>query len=83
MATVNVCKDNTCNNDVQCAADQYCNGTICMGDLCTPGAGRCEAGSGARVRRERCLGVHARHLCDRSGARELMPSRRQDLHLPR
>ncbi|MFT3925465.1 MAG: CARDB domain-containing protein [Myxococcales bacterium] len=41
----NVCQDNRCDADVQCAADQYCNGTICVGDLCAPGAGRCEQGA--------------------------------------
>lgn len=36
-----ICKDNSCTSDVQCLASQYCNGTICVTDICAPGATTC------------------------------------------
>lgn len=36
-----ICKDNSCTTDVQCAPNQYCNGTICVADICAPGATTC------------------------------------------
>ncbi len=36
-----VCKDISCVGDVECPPSQYCNGTICVDDLCTPGVAEC------------------------------------------
>lgn len=36
-----ICKDNSCTMDIQCATNQYCNGTICVNDICAPGATTC------------------------------------------
>lgn len=36
-----ICKDNSCTSDVQCAVSQFCNGTICLNDICAPGATTC------------------------------------------
>lgn len=36
-----ICQDNSCTSDVQCAPNQYCNGTICVNDICAPGATTC------------------------------------------
>jgi hypothetical protein len=35
------CQDNSCTGDVDCPSDEYCNGTICVSDVCTPGALTC------------------------------------------
>ena len=36
-----ICKDISCTQDVQCPADQHCNGTICVADVCAPGTTTC------------------------------------------
>jgi len=36
-----VCVDISCSGDVDCSADQYCNGTICVDDVCTGGDTHC------------------------------------------
>ena len=36
-----VCKDISCSTDAACPVSQYCNGTICVDDVCTPGARTC------------------------------------------
>ncbi|MDX2054882.1 MAG: CARDB domain-containing protein [Polyangiaceae bacterium] len=37
----NVCAAN-CTGDVQCPAEQFCDGTSCMPDACTPGTSVCQ-----------------------------------------
>ncbi len=36
-----VCKDISCLADVDCPAAQFCDGTLCIDDLCPPGARTC------------------------------------------
>ena len=36
-----VCVSIACTSDVQCDTNQFCNGTICVDDVCTPGALSC------------------------------------------
>jgi len=36
-----ICKDNSCTMDIQCTPNQFCNGTICVTDICAPGATTC------------------------------------------
>ena len=36
------CKDNSCTGDLACDPSQYCNGTICVDDVCDPGDRRCD-----------------------------------------
>lgn len=36
-----ICKDISCSADVECPPAQYCNGTICVDDVCSPGAQTC------------------------------------------
>ncbi len=36
-----VCVDISCDADVECPLDQFCNGTICVDDVCTGGATSC------------------------------------------
>ncbi len=36
-----ICVDISCNQDIDCPADQFCNGTICVDDTCVPGATAC------------------------------------------
>jgi hypothetical protein len=35
------CKDISCKSDLDCPINQYCNGTICVDDVCSPGAAEC------------------------------------------
>lgn len=37
-----VCKDNTCDDDLDCQDDQSCRDGICVGDACEPGRRRCD-----------------------------------------
>ena len=36
-----ICKDIGCASDLECVPSQYCNGTICVDDVCTPGDATC------------------------------------------
>ncbi len=36
-----ICQDNSCTTDVQCTPAQYCNGTICVADVCVAGTTTC------------------------------------------
>ncbi|MFO0659141.1 MAG: VCBS repeat-containing protein [Polyangiaceae bacterium] len=36
------CKDISCTSSLDCPLDQYCNGTICVADICTAGERHCE-----------------------------------------
>ena len=36
-----ICTDISCATDVECPVDQFCDGTICVDDTCTPGAAEC------------------------------------------
>ncbi|MCA9577872.1 MAG: hypothetical protein H6726_12390 [Sandaracinaceae bacterium] len=58
----NVCRDNTCTMDVQCAPMENCTGGVCVGDVCVPGERSC---SGTQVLE--CLGngsgTFVRHEC--------------------
>ncbi|MEO7328726.1 MAG: VCBS repeat-containing protein, partial [Minicystis sp.] len=36
-----ICKDISCTADVDCPASQHCNGTLCINDICLPGARSC------------------------------------------
>jgi hypothetical protein len=36
-----VCKDISCTTDASCPASQWCNGNICVDDLCVPGTRTC------------------------------------------
>ena len=36
-----ICKDISCTSDVDCPAEQHCDGTICKDDACTPGETEC------------------------------------------
>jgi len=38
------CLDISCEDDTGCPPDQFCDGTICVGDVCTPDASHCEGG---------------------------------------
>ncbi len=57
-----ICIDNSCSTDVQCAANQYCNGTICVNDICGPGTTscvgedlyECNANGGGQVQQYTC-----------------------------
>ncbi|MBK8253817.1 MAG: VCBS repeat-containing protein [Polyangiaceae bacterium] len=35
------CKDISCANDLECVPSQFCNGTICVDDVCNPGLAEC------------------------------------------
>ena len=37
-----VCVDASCESNVDCVIAEYCNGTICVPDICTPGMLRCD-----------------------------------------
>ena len=37
-----VCEDASCTEDVECAVGDYCNGTVCVPDVCVGGATRCD-----------------------------------------
>jgi hypothetical protein len=39
-----VCVDNRCSDDLGCALSQSCQGGVCVGDACEPGARSCQAG---------------------------------------
>ncbi|MGE0787707.1 MAG: FG-GAP-like repeat-containing protein [Sandaracinaceae bacterium] len=43
-----VCVSIACTTDVQCDVSEYCDGTICVADVCVPGVIRCD---GSDVRR--------------------------------
>jgi hypothetical protein len=36
-----ICKDISCSTDLQCPPAQHCNGTLCVDDVCSPGAAEC------------------------------------------
>ncbi|HET8933377.1 MAG TPA: VCBS repeat-containing protein [Polyangiales bacterium] len=36
------CRDNTCDDDLDCPDEQSCNDGVCVGDACMPGARRCD-----------------------------------------
>ena len=36
------CEDNSCKSDVDCPVTEYCNGTICVADVCTTGEQKCQ-----------------------------------------
>ncbi len=36
-----ICKDISCGADLECAPAQYCDGTICVDDVCNPGVAEC------------------------------------------
>ncbi len=36
-----ICKDISCTSDASCPISQFCNGTICVDDLCPPGQATC------------------------------------------
>jgi VCBS repeat protein/CARDB protein len=36
-----ICKDISCTSDASCPISQFCNGTICIDDLCPPGQTTC------------------------------------------
>src|SRR5262245_22278759 len=37
-----LCVDISCTEDVECAPSEYCDGTICVPDVCVPGAANCQ-----------------------------------------
>jgi hypothetical protein len=37
-----LCVDISCTEDVECAASEYCDGTVCVPDVCVPGAANCQ-----------------------------------------
>ena len=37
-----ICVDIGCTDDVECPPEQYCNGTICVPDVCVPGETSCQ-----------------------------------------
>jgi len=37
-----ICEDIGCMSDIECPVDRFCNGTICVDDVCTQGASRCD-----------------------------------------
>jgi hypothetical protein len=37
-----VCADNTCQGDVGCASNSFCNAGLCKADVCTAGARHCD-----------------------------------------
>ncbi|MFK7986074.1 MAG: FG-GAP-like repeat-containing protein [Sandaracinaceae bacterium] len=39
----NTCVSIACDSDVECDPSEYCDGTICVTDVCTPGVSRCDA----------------------------------------
>ncbi|MCA9535452.1 MAG: hypothetical protein KC593_17285 [Myxococcales bacterium] len=61
----NVCRDNSCTTDLQCAPNENCTGNICVSDACVPGARSC---SGTDVLE--CLGngsgTFVRHACSQA-----------------
>ena len=36
-----LCKDISCSTDLQCPMNQFCDGTICVDDVCSAGAAEC------------------------------------------
>jgi len=36
-----ICEDISCTQDIDCTPARYCNGTICVDDVCTPGETSC------------------------------------------
>ncbi|MBW1871793.1 MAG: hypothetical protein JRJ19_06995 [Deltaproteobacteria bacterium] len=40
-----VCEDIGCNSDLDCPLERFCNGTICVDDICTAGFRRCATDS--------------------------------------
>ncbi|MFO0551663.1 MAG: CARDB domain-containing protein [Polyangiaceae bacterium] len=36
-----ICVDISCTDDLDCAATEFCNGTICVDDICNPGETSC------------------------------------------
>ena len=36
-----ICKDISCDSDLDCPPAQHCNGAICVDDTCAPGVGEC------------------------------------------
>ncbi len=37
-----LCEDNTCDNDLECPEDRWCDEGVCAGDVCAAGQRRCE-----------------------------------------
>src|SRR5690606_26253290 len=37
-----VCVDVSCDDDVDCPIDRFCDGTICVDDVCVEGTGQCD-----------------------------------------
>jgi hypothetical protein len=46
----NVCVDVACTDSIDCPAEEFCNGLVCLPDVCVPGTATCEGMSVAVCR---------------------------------